>query len=233
MMKKKVLIVEDEKNLLQNLKLNLEMEEYAVSTATTGGEAIRISSEEKFDLIILDVMLPEMDGITVCENIRLKDSETPILFLSAKSTGEDRVLGLKKGGDDYLAKPFNLEELLLRISKLIQRGDKGIIENTHQLKEYAFGPNYINFETFEARGLGGSVRLTKKEGQLLKLLIENKNEVVSREKIFQTVWGYTIFPSTRTIDNFILAFRKYFESDTKNPKYFISLRGIGYLFKDE
>ena len=173
-------------------------------------------------------MIPNIDGIAVCENIRLHDSDVPIMFLSAKSSSEDRILGLKKGGDDYLTKPFNLEELMLRINKLISRNEDN--PGSESVTEYTFGGNSANFDSYEAVGKNGKFSLTKKEALLLKLLIENKDEVVSREKILQTVWGYSVYPSTRTIDNFILAFRKYFEEDLKNPKFFLSLRGVGYKF---
>jgi two-component system alkaline phosphatase synthesis response regulator PhoP len=172
-----------------------------------------------------------VDGITVTENIRLTNSTVPILFLSARNNTQDRILGLKKGGDDYLAKPFNLEELLLRVQKLLGRS-RAAAENPFTIHEYRFGVNYVNFDSFEAVGNNGSFMLTKKESMLLKLLIENKGQVVSREKILQTVWGYNVYPSTRTIDNFILAFRKYFEKDAKKPSYFQSMRGVGYKFTD-
>ena len=231
-MRNKILLVEDENHLAQNIRLNLEMEQYSVSHAPDGPAAIRMFGEEKFDLVILDIMIPHIDGITVCENIRLHDKKTPVLFLSAKSTGEDRILGLRKGGDDYLTKPFNLEELILRVNKLIERNRPAGAEEKESLHEYSFGGNKVFFDSFEAIGVDGPFKLTKKEALLLRLLIENKNEVVSREKIFQTVWGYSIYPSTRTIDNFILSFRKHFETDSRNPRYFHSLRGVGYKFTD-
>lgn len=231
-MKDKILLVEDEISLAHNLKLNLELEGFSVNTVGDGASAIKAFGEEKFDMVILDIMIPNIDGITVCENIRLKDNHTPILFLSAKNTVEDRVIGLKKGGDDYIVKPFNLEELILRVDKLISRNKANINDAKQNISEYTFGNNYANFISYDARGTGGDFKLTKKEALLLKLLIENKDEVVSREKIFQTVWGYSVYPSTRTIDNFILAFRKYFEIDPKNPVHFHSLRGVGYKFID-
>lgn len=227
-MKKRILLLEDEKHLLDNLKLNLELEGYVVVPATNGETAISTFKNEKFDLAVLDIMVPLIDGLRVAESIRLINSKIPILFLSAKSTSEDRVLGLRKGGDDYLTKPFNLEELLLRIKNLINR-----YETTYQksdLKEFSFGSNYVNFESYDAFGTNGAFTLTKKEALLLKLLVENKNEVVGRDKILQTVWGYSVYPSTRTIDNFILSFRKYFEIDPGNPLHFKSLRGVGYKF---
>jgi two-component system alkaline phosphatase synthesis response regulator PhoP len=227
-MKKRILLVEDEKHLAETIKLNLEIEDFHPIVVYDGAAAIAIFKEQRFDLVILDIMIPNIDGIAVCENIRLHDSDVPIMFLSAKSSSEDRILGLKKGGDDYLTKPFNLEELMLRINKLISRNQDG--SSSESVTEYAFGINSANFDSYEAVGKDGKFSLTKKEALLLKLLIENKDEVVSREKILQTVWGYSVYPSTRTIDNFILAFRKYFEIDPKNPKFFLSLRGVGYKF---
>jgi len=224
--------VEDEENLHEALKLNLELEGYEVSSAFDGASALKTVQGEYFDLIILDVMLPEMDGINVTESIRLTNNEVPILILSVKNTSADRVLGLKKGADDYLTKPFNLEELLLRVQKLIEKNkklqDKDTLGNT-----YSFGNNAIDFKAQEAVTRSGKqIQLSKKEAMLLKLLIENKNEVVPREKILQVVWGYNVYPTTRTIDNFILSFRKYFEEDSRNPKYFHSVRGVGYKYSE-
>ncbi len=227
-MKKRILLVEDEKHLAETIKLNLEIDEHHPVVVHDGLSAVTKFKEQRFDLVILDIMIPNIDGIAVCENIRLHDSQVPIMFLSAKSSAEDRVLGLKKGGDDYMTKPFNLEEFMLRVKNLIERNDQQV--NKLAANDYTFGDNYVNFVSYEAKGNQGDFSLTKKEALLLKLLIENKNEVVSREKILQTVWGYSVYPSTRTIDNFILAFRKYFEPDPKNPIYFRSLRGVGYKF---
>ncbi len=227
-----ILLVEDEENLQDALRLNFEMEGYEVTSAYDGAEALKAVHNEYFDLIILDVMLPEIDGITVCENIRLFNSEIPILILSAKNNSSDRVLGLQKGADDYLSKPFDLAELLIRVKKLINKSK--LISSKEQVTEiFNFGKNKINFKALECTTrLGDKVALTKKEAMLLKLLIENKNEVVTREKILQAVWGYNVYPTTRTVDNFILSFRKYFEEDSRNPKYFHAIRGIGYKFTD-
>lgn len=225
-----ILLVEDEENLQDTLKLNFEMEGYEVTPAYDGEEALKAIHNEYFDLIILDVMLPEIDGITVCENIRLTNTEIPILMLSAKNQSADRILGLKKGADDYLTKPFSLEELLIRVRLLINKSQK-ISSRESVSEEYHFGKNVINFKSLECTGKTGEIiALTKKEAMLLKLLIENKNEVVTREKILQSVWGYNVYPTTRTVDNFILNFRKYFEEDSRNPSYFHSVRGIGYKF---
>lgn len=227
-----VLLVEDEENLHDALKLNLELEGYEITSAFDGHEALKKVQEEYFDLIIMDVMLPGVDGISVTESIRLQNNEVPILILSAKNTSADRVAGLKKGADDYLTKPFNLEELLLRVQKLIEKNkkmqDKDSVGDT-----YTFGRNTIDFRAQEiVTRKGERIQISKKEAMLLKLLIENKNEVVPREKILQSVWGYNVYPTTRTIDNFILGFRKYFEEDSRNPQFFHSVRGVGYKYTE-
>ncbi len=230
--KTSILLVEDEENLHEALKLNLELEGYDVTSAFDGAAALNAVENEYFDLIILDVMLPEMDGISVTESIRISNNEVPILILSAKNSSADRVLGLKKGADDYLTKPFNLEELLLRVHKLIDKNKK-LLEKSTVGNSYSFGDNLIDFKAQEASTKSGQkIQLSKKETMLLKLLIENKNEVVPREKILQAVWGYNVYPTTRTIDNFILSFRKYFEDDSRNPKYFHSVRGVGYKYSE-
>jgi two-component system alkaline phosphatase synthesis response regulator PhoP len=230
--KASILLVEDEENLLEALKLNLELEGYEVTCASNGAIALKKVEEEYYDLILLDVMLPEVDGFDVCENIRLNNIDTPILMLSARSGSADRVAGLKRGADDYLTKPFNLEELLLRVDKLIDK-NRRLQEKTTLGDHYAFGGNNIDFKAQTATNAKGDlISLSKKEIMLLKLMIEYRNEVVSREKILQAVWGYQVFPTTRTIDNFILNFRKYFETDPREPRHFHSVRGVGYKFAD-
>jgi two-component system alkaline phosphatase synthesis response regulator PhoP len=230
--KPSILLVEDEENLHEALKLNLELEGYEVTSAFDGADALKKVDAEYFDLIILDVMLPEMDGISVTETVRVQNNDVPILMLSARNNSSDRVLGLKKGADDYLTKPFNLEELLLRVQKLIEKNKK-MQEKDSIGDSYVFGSNSIDFKAQEAViKTGERIQLSKKEAMLLKLLIENKNEVVPREKILQTVWGYNVYPTTRTIDNFILNFRKYFEEDSRNPQYFHSVRGVGYKYSE-
>ena len=227
----RILLVEDEEHLLEALKLNLELEGYHVTTATDGKKALKLFKEERLNLVILDVMIPEIDGFKVAETIRLENADVPIMFLTAKNTSEDRVAGLKRGADDYLTKPFNLEELILRVGILVKRSLKG--DEHKQLNSYKIGDKLINFNNFELVSDSGEViALTKKETMLLKLLIERKGEAVSRETILETVWNYDVYPSTRTIDNFILSFRKYFEADSKNPKHFRSIRGVGYKYTD-
>ena len=226
----RILLVEDEEHLLEIIKLNLELEGYRVITSVNGSDAVKVFKQERFSLVILDVMLPEMDGFSVCEAIRLNNATVPILFLSAKNAYEDKIMGLKRGADDYMTKPFNLEEFLLRVKALIKRG-MNREEKSRMSDMYRFNGYEVNFLTYEIVGIDKKVfRLTKKEILLLKLLIERKNEVVSREQILETVWGYDIYPSTRTVDNFILSFRKYFEKNPKQPEYFFSIRGVGYKF---
>lgn len=230
--KPSILVVEDEEHLQAALKLNLELEGYEVTCVSNGGQAIRKVTEEYYDLILLDIMLPEVDGFDVCEHIRLNNIDSPILMLSARSDSSDRVAGLKRGADDYLTKPFNLEELLLRVEKLIEKNRK--LHDRSTIGDFfSFGGNQIDFKAQTAVNVRGeNISLSKKEIMLLRLMIEYRNEVVSREKILQSVWGYQVFPTTRTIDNFILNFRKYFEADPREPKHFFSVRGVGYKFSD-
>lgn len=227
-----ILLVEDEEHLHEALKLNLEMEGYEVDSVFDGQEALKKIQSAHYDLIILDIMLPSLDGYSITERMRLNNNQTPILILSAKNTSANRVQGLKLGADDYLTKPFNLEELLLRVAKLLQKNAQQV-NTTPLIEQYQFQGHRIDFNASVAiLAAGQKITLTKRELLLLKLLIEHKNTVVAREKILQLVWGYQVFPNTRTIDNFILNFRKYFEIDPKHPKHFISMRGVGYKFQD-
>ncbi|MFN5222554.1 MAG: response regulator transcription factor [Bacteroidota bacterium] len=229
-MKYRILLAEDEPSLNETIRLNLELEGYKVSAVSDGKSALKTFKSERFNLVILDVMMPEMDGFTVCESIRLENNSVPILFLTAKNTGSDRVMGLKLGADDYLSKPFNLEELLLRVQNLLKRSTNAVVSIPTKI---TIGNNSVDFVSQEITTKDGKkTPLTKKEFMLLKLLVERRNEVVSREHILETVWGYDVYPSTRTIDNFIVSFRKYFEVDPANPEYFISVRGVGYKFVD-
>lgn len=227
-MAKRILLVEDEERLLEVVKLNLELEGYEVQTAVNGKEALDRFHQERFDLILLDVMLPQMDGFAVCRSIRLENRKVPILFLTAKNSAQDRVMGLKIGGDDYLVKPFDLEELLLRVQRLLERAttDKKIGRS-----EVAFGGNVLYLDRHQAKTRKGQlIDLGKKELMILQLLTDRDGETVSRDEMLDIVWGVDVYPSTRTIDNFILNFRKYFEEDPRNPKHFHSIRGVGYRF---
>lgn len=224
----RLLLVEDEEALRLTLKLNFELEGYVVTTAVTGPEALERLRGARFDLVVMDVMLPGMDGYTVVETMRVEGDATPVLFLTARTAPADRIRGLR-AGDDHLGKPFELEELLLRVAKLIRRSGDG--PPTSVLTHYAFGENEVDLTSFEVKGQGGQRHtLSQREVMLLRLLIERAGEVVSREEILQKVWGYNVFPTTRTVDNFIVAFRKYFEPDPRSPRHFHSVRGVGYKF---
>jgi len=227
-MNKRILFVEDEESLQDIIKLNLELEGYDVSAVNNGKIALEEFAAKRFDLVILDVMLPEVDGFTICQTIRLENTRVPILFLTAKSSVEDRVFGLKIGGDDYLTKPFNLDEFLLRVQSLLKRGEN---KPDRSVDSFKFGNCKVDFSSFSITDTEGTEhQLSKREMKLLRLFVERRNEVLSREAILETVWGYDVFPSTRTIDNYILAFRKYFEKDPKDPKHFLSVRSVGYRF---
>ncbi|MFK7787126.1 MAG: response regulator transcription factor [Crocinitomicaceae bacterium] len=218
---KRICLVEDEKSLAEMIQLNLELEGFEVITFDDGQKAQNhFSSELGYDLFILDVMLPHVNGIDLCKQIRTQ-SNTPILFLSAKGTTVDRIQGLKAGANDYLPKPFDLEELLLRVAVLTHRPTE---------ETATIGPWEINFKTYSITNGSEIQSLTKKELALIQLFLEREGEVVSRSEILDRVWGKDQFPTTRTIDNFILNFRKIFEEDPKHPAHFISVRGVGYRF---
>ncbi|TNE77055.1 MAG: response regulator transcription factor [Bacteroidetes bacterium] len=223
-MAQQVLLVEDEESIAEMVALNLGLEGYEVEVITTGTEAAEvIASNRDFDLFILDVMLPGVNGVDLCRMIR-KKSDTPVLFLSAKGTTTDRIEGLKAGGNDYLPKPFDLEELLLRVNVLTQ-GIKA------EEEELSIGNATVNMKTFEGTDKDGNqISLSKKEVDLLRLFAQHEGEVVSRAEILDKVWGQDQYPTTRTIDNFILHFRKLFEENPRDPRYFHSIRGVGYKF---
>ncbi len=225
-----ILLVEDETGLHETLKLNLEWEGYDVTSAYDGLQAMQQLQSAYFDLVILDIMLPGMDGFSVLETLRLQKVESPVLILSARNASSDRIAGLKKGADDYLTKPFELEELLLRVANLVNKG-KALQQQQSVNETYSFGGHTLDFKAQMAHTKDGiGVALSKKEAMLLQLLVTNPNEVITREKILQSVWGYQVYPTTRTIDNFILNFRRHFEEDSRQPRFFHSVRGVGYKF---
>lgn len=229
--KLRILLVEDEEHLREAIQMNLEMEGYEVDIASTGTQALMKANSAHYNLFILDVMLPEMDGLVICQAIRLKDAVTPILFLTAKDSSQDKIAGLKMGADDYLTKPFNLEELLLRVKALLKRQKTGEDATSVSIGRFRFGDNEVNFETMKAIGVNGEeFSLSKKEIMILKLLVERRGAVVSRKQILHSVWGYEVYPNSRSIDNFINSLRHHFEKDPSDPIYFHSVRGVGYKF---
>lgn len=226
-MKKHILIVDDEEHLADALAHNLQFEGFATTIANDGEEGLKLARTIQFDLVVLDIMMPKLDGLEVCRRLRATGSRVPILFLTARSTDADRLLGLKVGADDYLAKPFLLEELILRIHGIFRR-QEWYRSPPDEQEVYRFGDNEVNFLTFEATSHGRTVNLTEKECMLMKLLVERRNQVVSREEILERVWGYRFSTSSRTIDNFIVRLRRYFEDDPKSPRFIQSVRGVGY-----
>jgi two-component system alkaline phosphatase synthesis response regulator PhoP len=223
-----IYIVEDEKAILDTLKLNLELENYAVITANSGNNALDTfrSNHKNIHLILLDVMLPEINGFELFNEFKAINPQVPIIFLTAKNQNIDKIAGLKLGADDYLTKPFDLEELLLRIQNVLKRYPE-IKSNT----VFTFKNGSINFETFEISDINQQMHgLSKREIGLLQLLTSNENKVISRDEIIEKLWTIEENPSSRTIDNYILNFRKYFESNPKEPQHFHSIRGVGYKF---
>ena len=237
---KKILVVEDEAHLAEGLKLNLSLKGYDVEVSADGVSGLEKWKRWQPDLIVLDIMLPELDGLSVLRKIRREDERLPILILSARGDSDDKIKGFSWGVDDYLAKPFNLEEFLLRIERLLTRGawSQGNTNlNGNGLPSlpqiYKFGSNRIDFETLTAHGPSGRINLTDQEARLLKIFIAHRGKPLSRSKLLETGWGYEKGTSTRTVDNFIVRFRKYFEDNPKKPIYFKSLRSVGYIFNHD
>ena len=228
----KICVVEDERSLSDMIRMNLEMEGYTVEIFNDGQAAFDKAQEiGQFNLVLLDVMLPKVSGLDICDEIR-KTSKIPILFLSAKGTTSDKIAGLKKGGNDYLSKPFDLEELLLRVQILLQTASPLNATTETALIIGNKTVDYTNFEV-EDKNTGETLRLSKREIDLLQFFAENEGRVVSRDEILDKIWGKEQFPTTRTIDNYILSFRKLFEEDPKNPHYFHSIRSVGYKFTND
>jgi two-component system alkaline phosphatase synthesis response regulator PhoP len=226
----RILVVDDEEHLAAGIRENLQAEGYETDVAHNGEQGLAKVRAGAFDLILLDVMMPKLDGLQVCEQIRAAGLQTPVLFLTVKGEPADRIRGLEAGGDDYLAKPFHLKELLLRVAAILRRTD-WYNQSTASL---SFGGNEIDFRTYHARAWDGSEHaLTHKEAMIMKMLADHLGAIVPREGILDKVWGYEVFPSTRTIDNFIVRLRRRFERDPEAPKHFHTVRGVGYRFTQE
>jgi two-component system alkaline phosphatase synthesis response regulator PhoP len=235
--KKRILIVEDEKHIAEGIELNLSLHGYDALIAKDGVSALQAWKAWQPDLIVLDIMLPGIDGLSVLQSIRLVDERLPVLILSAKSDIEDKIKGLSYGVDDYITKPFHLEEFLLRIKRLLKRvswtheddaSGESLLSSVPRI--YIFGGNRIDFETSTAHCKSGAIRLTDQEVRLLRLFISRRGKPLSRSKILEIGWGYTREMTTRTVDNFIVRFRKYFEDNPQKPVFFKSLRSLGYVF---
>lgn len=223
----RILVVDDEAHLADGIRENLEAEGYATEVAYDGQQGLQAVLDGNFDLLVLDVMMPKMDGVELCARLRAEGRQTPVLFLTVKNAPEDRVRGFEAGGDDYLGKPFHLKELLLRVEAILRRSRW--YDTTSAALE--FGGNSVDFRTWQARAWDGTEHaLTHKEALILKALSEREGGVVTREEVLDRVWGYEVFPSTRTIDNFIVRLRRRFERNPELPVHFHTVRGVGYRF---
>ncbi len=226
-MKEKILIIEDEKDLVKGIKLNLSGEGYEVDWAYDGEEGLRKALDEAYDLIILDIMLPKMNGLDICRELRQKKLNIPIIMLTAKGEEVDKVVGLEIGADDYITKPFSIRELLARIKAHLRREKR---EGEKLPEIYSFGDVEIDFAHFKVRRKGNELNLTSLEMEILKYFIAHKGKVVTRATLLDKIWGYESYPTTRTIDNHILKLRKKIEEDPSRPKYILSVYGEGYRF---
>jgi DNA-binding response OmpR family regulator len=222
-MSRKILIVEDEPNMSRGLRDNLEFEGYRVELAEDGLKGLNLILSQQYDLILLDVMMPEMSGFEVCKKAREKGVESPIIVLTAKSEEMDKVLGLELGADDYITKPFSVRELLARVKAILRR--KGSAPEKEQTR---IGKLTVNFNSFTAEDNNGAVKMSHKEYAILKYLVERKNEIISRNDLLEKVWGYDESPTTRTVDNFIVKLRYKIEDDPNSPKIILTVHGTGY-----
>jgi DNA-binding response OmpR family regulator len=223
---RKILIVEDEPNIGRGLKDNLEFEGYQIDLAADGATGLNLIFANHYDLILLDVMMPEMSGFDVCKKAREKGIEVPIILLTAKSEEFDKVLGLELGADDYITKPFSLRELLARIKAVLRRGI--VSEDSKGKDEFVIGKLKVNFSTFIATDANGSVKMSHKEFAILQYLVQRKNEIISRTDLLEKVWGYEESPTTRTVDNFIVKLRNKIEQDPNDPRIILTVHGTGY-----
>jgi DNA-binding response OmpR family regulator len=242
----RILLVEDEEALAEGLRVNLERKHYDVDVAGDGRTGLARAHERRYDLILLDIRLPEIDGFEVCQRLRQDGNFTPILMLTARNQPDDVVYGLKLGADDYVTKPFDLAELLARIEGLLRRhdwwrqereenepadnGDAAAERSAAAASRVEFGPFWVDFRTWQARTREGVVELSRKELAVLKLLVERPHEVVSRRELLAEVWELPNHPNTRVVDNVIVSLRRAFESDAAKPRHILSARGVGYRF---
>jgi DNA-binding response OmpR family regulator len=223
---KKILIVEDQKDMVKGLVFNLESQGYDVCVAYDGEEGLSAAEREKPDLIVLDIMLPKMDGFKVCRELRQKGLDTPILMLTARAAEADKVLGLEIGADDYLTKPFSLLELLARIKVLLRRRrDEDAEEDI-----YRFGTVVIDFKHYTATKDGVAVPLTQREFAMMRLFIRMRDKVITRNQFLNEVWGYEKFPTTRTVDAHVARLRQKLEQDPESPDFILTAHGLGYKF---
>ncbi len=228
-MSRRILLVEDEPGLILTLTDRLESEGYEVASESDGNAGLKTALNESFDLYILDLMLPGKSGLDICQEIRKKEIQTPVLMLTAKGQVVDKVVGLKLGADDYLTKPFEMPELLARIEALLRRMRFQSTEN-NAIDTYQFGDIGIDFRKAEVTHKGKMLDLSAKEFQLLRYFVEHKGATLSRDELLNEVWGYDALPSTRTIDVHVAWLRQKLEPNARRPQYILTVHGLGYKF---
>lgn len=226
--KPRILLVEDEAGLVMTIKDRLEEERYDVDSATDGDQGYQKASNDDYDLIILDLMLPKKGGLDICRDLRQNSIQTPIIMLTAKGQVIDKVLGLKLGADDYMQKPFEMMELLARVEVQLRKQKKK--EEKNSPNEYTFGNVHIDFKKMKVVRNGDELSLSAKEFQLLKFLVENEEGILTRDQLLNQVWGYDALPSTRTVDVHIAWLRQKLEEDSRYPKHILTVHGFGYRF---
>ncbi len=223
---KTILVIEDDISILRGLKDNLEYEGYSVFTETNGKEGLQLALKENVDLILLDIMLPGMNGYEICRKLKKEKPELPVIMITARGSEVDKVSGLDIGADDYVTKPFSIPELLARVRAIFRRLTQ--IENIPD--EYSFGNIKLNFTEYKAFRNNEEIKLSSKEFAIMEYLIKHEGEVIHRHDLLNDVWGFEVMPTTRTVDNFILDLRKKLEEDPSNPQHIVSIRGVGYRF---
>ena len=228
-MLRKILIVEDDPGIQMSLQDEFESEGYQAFVASDGEKGLSMTKEKKPDLIILDIMLPELDGYEVCKRLRKEGNNTPIIMLTVKDKEIDKVLGLEFGADDYVTKPFSLRELLARVKSIFRR----IEDHPTEIHSFCIGETEFDFKKYEARKRGQKIEYTPLEFQMLRLLVRQKGEVLTRDNFLDHIWGEdNLVVSSRTIDSHIANIRKKIEEDPSNPKFITSIRGVGYKLND-
>jgi DNA-binding response OmpR family regulator len=223
---KKILVIEDDISILRGLKDNLEFEGYAVLTETNGEKGMRLALEKNPDLILLDIMLPGMNGYEICRKLKIEKPEVPVIMITARGTEIDNLSGLDIGADDYVTKPFSIPELMARIRAVLRRTSSDIVIPD----EYCFGNIKLDFKKLRAFRDNQEIKLSSKEFSIMEYFIRHEGEAVHRNDLLNEVWGYEALPTTRTIDNFILDLRKKIEDNPSKPKYIESVRDVGYRF---
>jgi len=229
MNKPRILLVEDESHIAQGIIFNLERENFLITHVETGAAAMEAFNRQPFDLVVLDLMLPDSHGFDLCRQMRKTQPQLPILMLTALGEEEDRVRGLKEGADDYLTKPFSLDEFLLRIRGMLRRSS-WYQSSQVKTEDYRFGSNQVDLNNLTAVTAKGKIRITELEGRMLATFFSNEGETLTRSTLLTSIWGMVEDTETRTLDNFIVRLRKYFEENPANPKHFLTVRGRGYRF---